>query len=114
MTKEKRATGSLTSLGIKLKIRQSNKRSNWTKDPLLCLLAVNFMRSLDHSTGSRSAPHWRRHEYDPVSPDEQHRDVPLCGVIDLFVGLLIDLNSGNGLLDVALEMKRREDRSSGS
>ena len=48
-----------------------------------------------------AAPHGRRDENNPVTSDEEHRDVPLGRPVHLLVGLFVDLNRGDGFLDVA-------------
>ena len=39
-----------------------------------------------------AAPHGRRDEYNPVTSDEEHGDVPLGRPVHLLVGLLVDLD----------------------
>ena len=69
----------------------------------LCLiLPFSLYYTSSHEHWSVCAwSHGRRHQDDPVSPDEQHWDVPLGRPVDLLVSLLVDLNGGHGLLHVA-------------
>ncbi len=53
------------------------------------------------SLRSGSASHRRRHQDHAVPADEQHRDVSLGRLVDLFVGLLVDLDVGHRFLDIS-------------